>query len=330
MRNNSSLMAICMGGLIAAASGLVVDGGVAWSQSGDARTFRIAEPFLPRAGIGQDQPFAWPEGLKEDVVQRLNAGAAPLMVTTTTIHGVYSITLQFDAGRNASEIRRVIQSILAANSSSAGLEIKEVDADRIPVLSIVLSSPDLPRGEVSDYAAQHIQSRLAPLLDGVGEVRLCHDMSVALMIHVDPVEWQRLVTSGIDIHGVLGPAIARLGDETGKASVTRRGDSYAIALAPGSMRTVDVQSFADKQITLPDGRQVLLRDVAQVEIGAQPTFDFCLYKGERAVIIQVDVGKHAAFDATLTRLDHEVQAISRDRPASISLTVLPKVMTRSR
>ena len=326
MSTNSSFMAICMRGLIAAATSLAVDGGVAWSQT----TFKIAEPFLPRAGVGQSPPFAWPESLKEDVVQRLNSGAAPLMLTTTTIHGVYSITLQFDADRKASEIRRVLQSILAAHSNSDGFEITEVDADRIPVLSIVLSSPALPRWEVSDYAAQHVQSRLAPMLDGVGDVRLCRDMSVALMVHFDPVVWQRLVTNEIDMHGVVGPAIAKLGDETGQARVARKGDSYAIALAPGSRHTVDVQAFGNKQIALPDGRQIQLRDVARVEIGAQPTFDFCLYKGERAVIVQVDLRRHASPDATLTRLDQEIQAISRDRPASISLTVLPKATTRSR
>ncbi len=327
---NSSFLAICLRTFIAAATGLVVEGGVAWSQPGDVPAFRIAEPFLPRAGVAQDGPFAWPERLKEEVVRQLNTGAAPLMLTTTTIHGVYSITLLFDTDRKASEVRRVIQSVLAAHSGSARLEITDVETDRIPVVSIVLSSPVLPRWEVSDYAAQHVQSRLAQLLDGVGEVRLCRDMSVALMVHLDPSVWQRMGMKGIDMHAVLGPAIAKLVDEAGYAGITRRDDSYVIALAPGATRTVDASSLGNRQIALPDGRQIQLHDIAQVELAPQPTFDFCLYKGERAAIVQVDLRWHATPDATLARLNQEVQAISRDLPASIGLTVLQKSTTRRR
>ncbi|MGE0425852.1 MAG: efflux RND transporter permease subunit [Reyranellaceae bacterium] len=330
MCNTASFVAICMRGLVAAATGLVLGGGVAWSQSDDARVFRIAEPFLPRAGTDQKGPFAWPESLKEDVVQRLSTGVAPLLLTTTTMHGVYSITLQFDAERKADDIKRAIQSVLAAHPDSAGLKVIEMDAGRLSALSIVLSSDTLPRWEVADYAAQHVQSRLAPLLNGVGDVRLCRDMSIALMIHLDPAIWQRMGVKGIDMHGVLGPAIARFGDEAGNAGVTRQGDSYAIALAPGSWRSADLPSFDSKQITLPDGRRIRLRDIARVEIGPQPTFDFCLYKGERAVIVQVELRWHAELAATLTRLGQEVQAISRDRPAPIGLTVVATPTTRSR
>jgi multidrug efflux pump subunit AcrB len=329
MGNKSSFRSTCLHGFIAAVTSFVVGGGAAWSQPGDARAFQIAEPFLPKAATGQAGPAAWSEWLKEDLVRRLNAGVAPLLVTTTTLHGVYSITLQFAADRNAGETRRSIQAVLAAHASSAGLAITEVDAARIPVLSIVLSSAALSRWEVSDYAA-HIQSRLAPLLEGVGEARLCRDMSVALMVHLDPSTWQRMGLKETDMHGVLGPAIARFGSEAGYAGITRKGDSYAIALAPGSARTADAPSLGNKQITLPDGRQLLLRDIAQVELGSQPTFDFCLYKGERAVILQVDLQWHAALDATLARLDQEVQTIYRDVPRSMSLTVIPKSATRSR
>jgi len=330
MGNNASFMAICLRGLMAAATSLVANGGVAWSQSGDAHVFRIAEPFLPRAGTDQKGPFAWPDSLKQDVVQRLNASAAPLLLTTTTVHGVYSITLQFDANRKADEIRHVIQSILATHFSSTGLQITEVDAGRIPVLSIVLTSDAMPRLEVSDYAAQHIQPRLARLLDGVGDVRLCRDMSVALMVHLDPSTWQRMGMKGADMHGILGPAIARFGSEAGYAGVSRKGDSYAIALAPGSARTMDASALGNRQIALPEGRQIQLRDIAQVEIGAQPTFDFCLYNGAPAAIVQVDLRWHAELAATLTRLGQETQALSRGLPVAIKLTVVAKPATRSR
>lgn len=330
MRGNPSFMAICLCGLMAAASCLVVAGGAAWSQSGDARAFRIAEPYLPSAGTAQNPPFAWPERLKEDVVRRLNTAIAPLMLTTTTIHGIYSITLQFAADREAGEIRRAIQSVLAAQPGGAGLAVTDVDADRLPVLSIVLSSRTLPQWEVSHHAAQHIQSRLASILDGVGEARLCRDTSVALMVHLDASVWQRMGMKEADLHGVLGQAIARLGDEAGFAGATRTGDSYAIALAPGSIRTVDLPSIGNKQVTLPGGQQILLRDVARVEMGPRPTFDFCLYEGERAVILQVALRPHAGLDATLRRLDQEVQAISRDLPTAMDLTVVAKPVTRSR
>jgi multidrug efflux pump subunit AcrB len=135
---------------------------------------------------------------------------------------------------------------------------------------------------------------------------------------------------GTDMHGVLGPAIARFGDEAGYAGVTRNGDSYAIALAPGSLRSANPPSFDKKQISLPDGRRIQLRDIARVEIGAQPTFDFCLYKGERVVILQVDLRWHAELAATLTRLGQGARAISRDLPTSIGLSVVAAPTTRSR
>ena len=119
MGNNPSFMAICLGGFIAAATGLVADAGVAWAQSGDSRTFKIAEPFLPRAGTDQKGPFAWPESFKEDVVQRLSTGVAPLLLTTTTMHGVSRLLV--DADRKADDIKRAIQSVLAARPDSAGL-----------------------------------------------------------------------------------------------------------------------------------------------------------------------------------------------------------------
>lgn len=330
MGNNLSYMAVCMRGLMGAAISLVVHGGAAWSQSGDARVFRIAEPFLPRAGTDQKGPFAWPDSLKEDIVQHLNTAVRPLLLTTTTIHGVYAITMQVDSDRKASEIRQVLQSALAAHSGSANLEVTEVDADRAAALSIVLSSQALPRWELSDLAAQHVQPRLARLLDGVGQVRLCRDMSLALMVHLDASMWQRLVAQGIDMHGVLGPAIDRFAKDAGHGGVTRKGDSYAIALAPGSIRTADAPSLGDKQAALPDGRQIALRDIARLEIGPQPTFDFCLYKGERAVILQVDLRWHSELAATLTRLNKEIETITRDLPAPIRLAIVATSTPRSR
>jgi len=330
MCNNPSLTAICLRGFVAVATSLVANAGVAWAQSGDARVLQIAEPFLPSAGTDQKGPFVWPESLKEDIVQRLNADIAPLMLTTTTRHGVYSITLQFDPDRQTGEMSRAIRSILAAHAGGTALEVTEPDAGRIPALSIVLSSAALPRLEVSDYAARHVQPRLVRSLDGAGDVRLCRDMSAALMVHLDPSVWQRMGVTGVDMHDVLGPAIAGFGGETGHAGATRKGDSYVIALAPGSVRALDGSSLANKQIALPDGRRIELRDIARVEIGAQPTHDFCFYRGRRATIVQVEPRRHAGLDATLTRLGQEVQAISRDHPASIDLTIVPTSTTYRR
>jgi multidrug efflux pump subunit AcrB len=252
------------------------------------------------------------------------------MLTTTTRYGVYSITLRIDADRQAGETRRVIQSILAAHSGGAGLQVTEPDAGRIPVLSIVLSSGALPRLEVSDYAARHIQPRLVRSLDGAGDVHLCRDMSTALMVHLDPSVWRRMDVTGGDMHDVLGPAIAGFGGETGYAGVSRKGDSYAIALAPGSVRALDGLSLADREIALPDGRRIQLRDIARVEVGAQPTHDFCFYRGRRATIVQVDPRRPVGLEETLARLGREVQAISRDLPASIDLTIVPTSTTYRR
>ena len=103
-----------------------------------------------------------------------------------------------------------------------------------------------------------------------------------------------------------------------------------IALAPGGASPSGMPSLGNKQRALPGGRQIELRDLARLEIGPQPTFDFCLYKGARAVILQVDLRWHAELAATLTGLAQEVQAISRDLPASISLTLVPTPTARSR
>lgn len=193
------------------------------------------------------------------------------MVTSTSVQGATSLTLQFTLSKNidgaATDVQAAItraSSKLPANMPSSP-EFQKTDPNSKAIYYLALTSDTLTPGELYDYAVDEIAQRIT-ILQGVSDAQVYgNPKSVRIEVDLD-----KLHNKGLSIDDVTRAVQqGTVSLSTGKL----RGESKTLSLKPeGQLKKPS--DYLNLVIATVDGVQIYLKDVARC-IEKLETKDIC-------------------------------------------------------
>jgi hydrophobe/amphiphile efflux-1 (HAE1) family protein len=244
---------------------------------------------FPTISVSASLSGADPETMASSVAQPLERQFADLpgvnQITSTSVLGSTSITLQFDLSRNidgaAGDVQQAInaaQGYLPKNLPVPPTYKKVNPADQ-PILILGLTSDSMPLTQLDQYADLNLAQRISTLT-GVGQVSIFGEQKFAPTIMVNPLA---LAARGIGLDEV---AAAITGNTANLPVGTLQGpqQSYQIG-ANGQL--FSPQAIAKSVVVYRNGAPVRVGDIAKVTGGVESPLQAAWVAGQRGEMIGI-------------------------------------------
>jgi hydrophobe/amphiphile efflux-1 (HAE1) family protein len=250
------------------------------------------------------------------------------MDSQSTGDGKVTITVTFKIGTDLDAAQVLVQNRVAVATPRLPQEVQRfgvVTRKTSPEFLMVvnLQSPDgtFDRNYLSNYALTQVKDKLARL-DGVGDVRLFGARDYGMRIWIDPDKAAALdLTAGEIVSALRAQNVQVSAGALGQPPFDT-GSAYQLGVATQGRLTTPEQ-FADVVIrTGSDGRQVRVRDIARVELGAQDYTTNTYLSGKPTVVIAVmqRPGSNALDAAQAVR--SEMDTLARSFPHGLEYSVI--------
>jgi hydrophobe/amphiphile efflux-1 (HAE1) family protein len=278
---------------------------------------------FPTIQVSAALPGASPETMASSVAtpleRRFGRIAGVTEITSTSVLGATSLTLQFDLDRDVDAAARDVQAAMAAAGGELppNLPLKptyrKVNPADAPVLILSLTSKTLPLSEVFEAANTVLAQKIAQVR-GVGQVFVGGGQQPAVRVQVDP---QALAGRNLSLENVRS-ALA-------KTSVDQPQGALAGPTRTSVIEANDQIFGADKYqgtvIGYQDGAAVRLRDVATVFDDVENNRLAAWINGTRAVLVIV----RRQPGANIIETNERVQALLPSLMASVSPAIKEEV-----
>ncbi|MGK6315518.1 multidrug efflux RND transporter permease subunit [Neorhizobium sp. DT-125] len=301
----------------------------------------IALPFLPVAQypkvappqltISTNYPGASPQeiyqGVTRQIEEELN-GVDGLIYfeSTSDASGYITITATFVAGTDIDQasvdvqnaIRRV-EPRLPQAVKSQGINVEEAGSGFLMVVSLNSTDGRLDDVGLGDYLTRNVLGELRRL-DGVGRVQLFAAQR-AMRVWIDPDKMVGLNLSTADISAAIAAQNAQVAaGQIGAAPNPVSQDLTATVLVHGQL--TDPQQFGDIILRAnPDGSTVRLRDVANIEIGAEAYSFVSRLNGKPTAAAAVQLSSTGNAVATAAAVEAKMEELSRFFPQGIEYSI---------
>ena len=215
------------------------------------------------------------------------------MDSQSTGDGKVTITVTFKIGTDLDAAQVLVQNRVAVATPRLPQEVQQlgvVTRKSSPdfLMVVNLQSPDgtFDRDYLSNYALTQVKDKLARI-DGVGDVRLFGARDYGMRIWIDPGKAAaRDLTAGEIVSALRAQNVQVSSGALGQPPFDT-GSAHQIGVELQGRLTTPEQ-FGDVIVrTDPDGRQVRVRDVARVELGAQDYTTNTYLSGKPTVVIAV-------------------------------------------
>src|SRR5215469_1935442 len=163
---------------------------------------------FPTIQVNAQLPGASPETIASSVATPLERQFTTIpgldSMTSTSVRGSTSVTLQFSLERNLDAAAQDVQSAIAGalRRLPPGMPtpptFRKVNPADMPILQLALSSPTLPLSVVDDFAETMISQRIS-MINGVAQVNVYGAQKYAVRAQLDPA---LLAARGIGIDEV--------------------------------------------------------------------------------------------------------------------------------
>ncbi|MFC0687370.1 efflux RND transporter permease subunit [Novosphingobium clariflavum] len=239
-----------------------------------------------------------------------------------------TITVTFKIGTDLDAAQVLVQNRVAVAEPrlpeavrAMGVVTRKTSPDFLMVVN--LQSPDgtFNRDYLSNYALTQVKDRLARL-DGVGDVQLFGSRDYGMRIWIDPNKAAAMNLTAGEIVDALKAQNVQVSSGAIGAPPFDRGNAYQVGVEmQGRLNTPE--QFGDIVVrTDADGRQVRVRDVARVELGAQDYTTNTYLSGKPTVVIAVlqRPGSNALDAAKAVRA--EMDAVAKSFPKGLEYSVI--------
>ena len=279
---------------------------------------------FPTVQVTTQLPGANPDTIAALVTAPLERqfGQIPALqvMTSSSSFGISQVTLQFDLNRDIDAASQDVQSAINAAGSSLPKNLpypplySKVNPADAPIITLAITSTNITQRALSDLADTIMAPRLSEL-SGVGRVSVQGGIKPAIRIQAD---LSRLAAYGIALED-LRTAIVGANVAGAKGALDGAHQSYTIA-ANDQISSAD----AYKAITVAfrNGAPVLLSDVADVVDGLENSKVGAWFKGQPAIVIDVQRQPGANVIDTVTRVRAELPRLRRALPAGAQLTIV--------
>jgi multidrug efflux pump len=241
-------------------------------------------------------------------------------MTSSSSFGISQITLQFDLSRDIDAASQDVQSAINAAGSTLPRNLpypplySKVNPADAPIVTLAITSKTIDLRTLSDLANTVMAPRLSEVT-GVGNVSVQGGIKPAIRIQAD---LSRLAAYGIALED-LRSAIVAANVAGAKGELDGAHQSYTIA---ANDQITSAEAYKSITVAYRNGAPVLLSDVADVADGLENNKVGAWYKGQPAIVIDVQRQPGANVVETVGRIDAQLPRLRRTLPAGAALTVV--------
>ena len=290
---------------------------------------------FPTVVVSTSLPGADPQTVASSVTTPLERqfsqipGVAEL--TSSSVLGNSSITLQFDLDRNIDAAAQDVQA--AINAASGQLPkilpgpptYRKVNPADKPLLILSVTSETLPLTVVDDYADNVLAQQISRI-QGVGQVSIGGERKPAVRVQVDPAKVAAMGVSLEDLRGVIANVTA----DAPKGSID--GPHRAFTIYANDQLTTGAQ-WNDVIVAYKNGAPVRIRDIGRAIDGSEnarttawvngrPGFFLVVFKLPGANVIETVERVKAAMPLLQASIPPAVKvSVTMDRTVTIRASV---------
>ncbi|MDZ7865452.1 efflux RND transporter permease subunit [Acidovorax sp.] len=278
----------------------------------------------PTISVSASLPGASPDTMAATVAtpleRALGAIAGVNEITSRSILGSTSITLQFDLGRTVDSAARDVQAAINASRTllptgmPSNPTYRKVNPADSPIMILALTSDSLTRGQMYDAASTVMAQKLSQV-EGVGQASISGGALPAVRVQLDPL---RLAANGVSLEQVRA-AITSTNANRPLGSVERE-DHYWQVTANDQARVA--ADYAPLVLRWKDGNAIRLADVAQVTDSVQDVRNFGVANGKPAILLQVYKQPGANILEAVERVRALLPALKASIPAAIDIEIV--------
>ena len=279
---------------------------------------------FPTIQVSAGLPGASPETMASSVAgpleRQFSTIAGVSSMTSSSVLGSTSITLQFDLDRSLDGAALDVQTAISTATPRLPKEMKtppsfrKVNPADQPILFIAVSSDTLPLNQVNDYADTVMSQRISTL-PGVAQVTIYGSQKYAVRVQVDP---EKLAGQGLSITDMQHA----VEDAASNAPVGIISGARQLFNIEVKGQPTDAAGFRNIIARWKDGAPVRLGDIGQVVDGVETTRSIGFLNGNQSIVIAIQRQPDANTIEVVKRV-RELLPVFRDQiPASVTLTPL--------
>ena len=301
--------------------GILLAGAVGYTQ---LPVSALPEVDYPIIQVTTFYPGASPDVMATSVTAPLERqfGQVPGLqqMTSTSSDGCSVITLQFNLSLNIDVAEQEVQQSINASGTylppdlpSPPIYSKSNPADA-PILTLALSSKELPLSKVEDLA----DTRLAPKisqLPGVGLVSISGGQKPAVRIRANPTQ---LASYGLNLEDLRNALVAANVDQA-KGNFDGAHQAYQIGANDQLLSSAD---YAPLIIAYRNGAPVKLTDVATVTDDAENVRQAAWMNEVPAVIVNIQRQPGANIISVVDRITKLLPQLTSSMPSSVDVKIL--------
>jgi hydrophobe/amphiphile efflux-1 (HAE1) family protein len=247
-------------------------------------------------------------------------------MTSTSVLGSTSITLQFDLNRNIDAAAQDVQAAITAASRQLPTTLttpptyRKVNPADSPILILAAHSDTLPLTVVDDFADTVIAQRISQIT-GVAQVTIGGEQKPAIRVQVDPAKLQTRGLTFEDVRAVLGIA----NTNAAKGSINGAQQSFTIA---ANDQLTKAEEYNDVIIAYRNGAPIRVRDVGYSVAGPQDVNIAALNGSAPSVILLVFKQPGANVIDTVDHIKAAMPQLSSVIPPGLQLeTIVDRTQT---
>jgi multidrug efflux pump subunit AcrB len=214
------------------------------------------------------------------------------MSSQSTNDGNYSLTVTFKPGTDLNIAQVLVQNreslaepILPDLVKRRGISVKKKSPNVLMIVNLFSNKESRTSLELSNYATIQIRDELSRL-PGVGDVTYLGQRDYSMRLWLDPQQMAAYNLNAEDvIQAVQGQNIQVAAGQIGQPPTPPGQMSQYIITTLGRLENTD--QFANIVLKSVNGSLVYLRDVANIELGAQSYDQTCTLDGEASVALSI-------------------------------------------
>ena len=294
----------------------------------------VAYPFLPVAPLPEvdfptiqvttQLPGADPVTMASSVTAPLERQFAEIPgvseMTSSSVLGVSSITVQFDLNRDIDAAAGDIQAAINAAGGQLPKNLpsppsyRKVNPADSPILLFAVHSDSLPITTVDDYA-ENVLVQTISQIPGVAQVNIGGQQKPAVRIQVDP---QKLAAMGIGLED-LRAAIATVTTDSPKGSIEGTTRTFTIY---DNDQLLNAKPWNDAIIAYKNGAPIRIRDIGRAVEGPERSKLAAWNNNKRAIILAVLKQPGANVINTVDRIKALLPQLQASIPPSVKVDVI--------
>ena len=309
---------------------LVIVGLIAYTQLPTAQYPEIAPPtIVVRAAYPGADAETIAATVATPIEQEINGVEHMLYMSSySSGDGSMSLTITFKLGTDLDAAQVLVQNRVSIAEARLPEEVRRLGittAKSSPDLMMVVHmlSPDDTYDQlyVSNYARSRVRDILLRL-DGVGDVLIFGEREYSLRIWLDPEKLSALgMTSGDIVDSLRRQNVQVSGGSIG-APPNDNGSAFQYTVTTQG-RFEDARDFRDVIVkSTEDGRLILLRDVARIELGAKNYVTNSYLNGKPAVALGIFQRPNTNALAAAEEIQKTIKELSADFPTGLAYQIV--------